>query len=114
MTVNEKPMDVKVRDTVLRIIERALFYNNTRTRQSITSGKPTFFVRFSGHTASLDVDIHQNGWTSKDDPEKFMIYLTEKGGYTGTADEIQDKLISVLKRMEEVYTAWYEKEYTNE
>ena len=91
-----------------------MFYNNTRTRQSITSGKPTFFVRFSGHTASLDVDIHQNGWTSKDDPEKFMIYLTEKGGYTGTADEIQDKLISVLKRMEEVYTAWYEKEYTNE
>lgn len=111
---NEKPMDVKVRDTVLKIIERALFYNNTETEQCFTGKKPTFFVNFSGHTASLDVDIHKNGWTSKDDPEEFMIYLTERGGYTGTADEIQDKLISVLKRMEEVYKEWYDEEFENE
>ena len=114
MTVNEKPMDVKVRDTVLRIIERALFYNNTETEQCLTGKKPTFFVHFEGHVASLDVDIHKNGWTSKDDPEEFMIYLTERGGYTETADEIQDKLISVLKRMEEVYKEWYDEEFENE
>ena len=30
---NMKPMSTKVRDTVLRIRERALFYNNTPTRQ---------------------------------------------------------------------------------
>lgn len=110
----EKPITAEVRELVLRIVERAMFYNNTRTRQSITSDKPTFFVCFSGHTASLDVDIHQNGWTSKYDPEEFMIYLTERDGYTGTADEIQDKLISVLKRMEEVYKEWYDEEFENE
>ena len=111
---NEKPMDVKVRDMVLRIMERALFYNSTKTEQCLTGKKPTFFVHFEGHVASLDVDIHKNGWTSKDDPEEFMIYLTERGGYTGTADEIQDKLISVLKRMEEVYKEWYDEEFENE
>ena len=43
-----------------------------------------------------------------------MICLTERGGYTETADEIQDKLISVLKRMEEVYKEWYDEEFENE
>lgn len=111
---NEKPITAEVRELVLRIMERAMFYNSTRTEQEFTNNKPTFFVYFAGHTAILCVDIHKNGWISKDDPEEFMIYLTERGGYTGTADEIQDKLISVLKRMEEAYDVWYEKEYTNE
>lgn len=111
---NEKPIDTKVRETALRIMERAMFYNNTQTKQSITGGKPTFFVQFSGHIATMEVDIHRSGWGQpNDDPECFTIPLTERG-YNGTYDEIQNKLVSVLKRMEEVYTDWYEKEYTNE
>ena len=109
----EKPITAEVRELVLRIVERAIFYNNTQTQQSATSGKPTFFVRFAGHTAALYVNIYANGWEQGGKSEDFDIYLSERD-YTGTADEIQNELISVLKRMEEVYTAWYEKENGNE
>lgn len=109
----EKPITAEVRELVLRIMERAMFYNNTRTQQSITSGKPTFFVRFAGHTAALYVDIYANGWDQGDKSEDFEIYLSERD-YTGTADEIQGELVSILTRMEEVYTTWYEKEHGNE
>lgn len=109
----EKPITAEVRELALRIMERAMFYNNTQTQQSFTSGKPTFFVRFAGHTAALDVDIHKQGWESGDEAESFIVYLSERE-YNGTADEIQKELVSVIKRMEEVYTAWYEKEHGNE
>lgn len=109
----EKPITAEVRELVLRIVERAMFYNNTQTQQPITSGKPTFFVRFAGHTAALYVNIYANGWDQGGKSEDYDIYLSERD-YTGTADEIQDKLISVLKRMEEVYKEWYDKEFENE
>lgn len=109
----EKPITAEVRELVLRIVERAIYYNNTQTQQSITSGKPTFFVYFSGHTAALYVNIYANGWDQGGKSEDFDIYLSERD-YSGTADEIQTELVSVLKRMEEVYTTWYEKENPND
>lgn len=109
----EKPIDTKVRETALRIMERAMFYNSTKTGQELTSGKPTFFVRFAGHTAALYVDIYANGWDQGGKSEGFDIYLSESE-YNGTADEIQSELASVLRRMEEAYDVWYEKENTNE
>ena len=109
----EKPITAEVRALVLRIVERAMFYNDTQTQQSITGGKPTFFVRFSGHTAALYVNIYANGWEQGGKSEDFDIYLSERD-YNGTADEIQNELVSILKRMEEVYTDWYEKEHGNE
>ena len=48
----EKPITAEVRELVLRIVERAMSYNSTKTGQELTSGKPTFFVRFAGHTAA--------------------------------------------------------------
>ena len=110
---NEKPITAEVRELVLRIMERAMFYNSTKTGQELTSGKPTFFVRFAGHTAALYVNIYANGWESGNKSEDFDIYLSESE-YTGTADEIQNELVSVLKRMEEAYDVWYEKENPNE
>ena len=109
----EKPITAEVRALVLRIVERAMFYNSTKTEQKLTSDKPTFFVRFAGHTVALYVNIYANGWESGNESEDFDIYLSESE-YTGTADEIQNELVSVLKRMEEVYTDWYEKGHGNE
>lgn len=109
----EKPITAEVRELVLKIVERAMFYNNTQTQQSITSGKPTFFVRFAGHTAALYVNIYANGWDQGGKSEDFDIYLSERD-YSGTATEIQGELASALRRMEEVYGVWYEKEHGNE
>ncbi|MBQ7981670.1 MAG: hypothetical protein IJ305_08735, partial [Oscillospiraceae bacterium] len=102
-----------VRALVHEIVDRAMSYNSTQTEQELTSNKPTFFVRFSGHTAALYVNIHANGWEPDSKSEDFDIYLSERD-YSGTADEIQNELVSILKRMEEIYTNWYEKEYANE
>lgn len=110
---NEKPITAEVRALVHEIVDRAMSYNDTKTGQELTSGKPTFFVRFAGHTAALYVDIYANGWNQGGKSEGFDIYLSESE-YNGTADEIQSELVSVLKRMEEVYTTWYEKENPNE
>lgn len=110
---NEKPITAEVRALVHEIVDRAMFYNSTKTGQELTSGKPTFFVRFAGHTAALYVDIYANGWDQGGKSEGFDIYLSESE-YNGTADEIQNELVSALKRMEEAYDVWYEKEYTNE
>lgn len=109
----EKPIDTKVRETALRIMERALFYNSTRTQREYTNSKPTFLVWFSGHTGNLEVRIYENGWKLGDESEHFTVYLSERG-YNGTSDEIQSELVLVLKRMEEIYKNWYEKEYPNE
>ena len=109
----EKPITAEVRELALRIVERAMFYNSTKTEQELTSDKPTFFVRFAGHTVALYVDIYANGWEQGGKSENFDIYLSERD-YTGTAHEIQNELVSVLNLMEKVYTDWYEKEHPNE
>lgn len=116
--IDEKPMDCKVRDTVLRILERAMHYNNTKTKKEETGDKPTFFVEFSGHTAQLDVGIEVNGYDSETDFKhrniiNYTVYLTENE-YGLTSDKIQNQLVAILKRMEEVYSAWYEKEHKDE
>ena len=113
INIDEKPMECKVRDTVLRILERAMHYNNTSTKQELTESKPTFFVWFNGHTAQLDVFIEAVGWSEKSGSERYCVFLTESK-YRPTADEIQNQLVAILKRMEEVYSAWYEKEHKDE
>ena len=109
----EKPITAEVRALVLRIVDRAMSYNITRTEQELTSNKPTFFVSFTGHTACLYVEIHANGWKPENKSEDFIVRLSESE-YNGTCEDIQNELVSVLKRMEEIYKNWYEKEYPNE
>ena len=50
---NEEPMTTEVRDMVLRIMERAMYYNKTPTRIELTGDKPTFDIQFSGRTGKL-------------------------------------------------------------
>lgn len=109
----EKPITTEVRTLVLRIVDRAMSYNSMRTEQELTSNKPTFFVSFTGHTACLYVEIHANGWKPESKSEDFIIRLSE-GEYNGTCEDIQSELVSILKRMEEIYKNWYEKEHPNE
>lgn len=110
---NEKPVTAEVRALVHEIVDRAMSYNSTSTRQELTGTKPTFIVRFYSHVAILDVDIYPDGYKCEGTLEFFRVHLCEEVGYR-TVDDIQNKLESVIKRMEEVYDVWYEKENTNE
>lgn len=109
----EKPITAEVRALVHETVDRFLDYNPTVTQQEDTGSKPTFFLYFSGHTAALYVNIYANGWEQGGKSEDFDIYLSERD-YSGTATEIQGELASVLRRMEEVYGVWNEKENANE
>ena len=111
----EKPIDTKVRETALRIMERAMFYNSTATTQDCTGSKPTFFVDFQGHTCCLYISVDSKGYGESSTTirlDDFGICLCEREYHT--VDEIQSKLEAVLNRMEEIYATWYEKEYPNE
>ena len=46
INIDEKPMECKVRETVLRMLERAMHYNSTSTNQTDTGNKPSFLCPF--------------------------------------------------------------------
>lgn len=106
---NMKPMSTKVRDTVLRIVERAMYYNNTPTEQEYTGDKPTFFVNFSGHCGIISVHCYPHGYKKKGEDTycggdiSFRLCESE---YT-TEDEIMDDLRRILNDMERIYNDWY-------
>ena len=106
---NMKPMSAKVRDTVLRIMERAMYYNNTPTKQECTGDKPTFFVNFSGHCGVITVCCYPVGY--KEDAEGIyftkqpMCYLYESEHIT--EEEILNNLTRTLADMERIYNDWY-------
>lgn len=106
---NMKPMSTKVRDTVLRIRERALFYNNTPTKQEYTGDKPTFIDEYYGHCASIEVRCYPHGYIEGGE-------CTYCGGDTcfrlceseyRTEDDILNDLNRILSDMERYYTDWY-------
>lgn len=108
---NEEPMTTEVRDMVLRIMERAMYYNNTPTNQEYTDDKPTFFVDFSGHCGIISVCCYPYGYIKGGEVAccggdiNFSLceseYITE--------DEISENLNRILSNMERYYKDWYTK-----
>ncbi len=69
-----------VRKKVLEIMELAMLINDSPTEQELTGNKPTIFVEFSGHIATMDVHIAPNGWfddITTDETEFYNFCLTE-------------------------------------
>lgn len=111
---NEKVMTTHVRELVLRIMERALFYNNTPTDKAYTGEKPTFFINFDGHIGALTVSVHPTGYST--DTVTRALYLGRgdtrlinlcEALYYREEVEIIDRLVSVLDDMERIYNDWY-------
>ena len=58
------------RESMHRLLDVVLDINGTERRQRDATGDlPTVFLYFSGHTASVDIDIHRHGWAAGDRPE---------------------------------------------
>lgn len=102
-------MTKEITQRVLEIMELAVNFNSSETRQELTDGKPTFFVEFYGHTCSLEVRAYVNGY-----PEETIIYLTGKGAanrYEVTILDGADKqtlqdLDTVLAEMQCIINKW--------
>lgn len=106
----EKPITAEARALVHEIVDRFLDYNPTKTKQETTGSKPTFLVNLWGHICTLEVSSYVNGYGNDSKHE----YLTDFAGVSLCKEDSLTQLKSVLERMEEIYTAWYEKEHPNE
>lgn len=68
-------MTNEIKQRVLEIMELAVNFNSSETRQEITGNKPTFFVEFYGHICSIEVRVNIKGYCA----ESPNIYLAGKG-----------------------------------
>ena len=91
------------------IMELAVNFNSSETRQELTDDKPTFFVVFSGLICGFEVRTNINGY-----PESPVVYLSGKGvtrGYEATfldgakKQTLQD-LDTVLAEMRRIINEW--------
>lgn len=69
-----------------------------RTREE-TGNKPTAFMTFNGHTYTLDIQIHKNGWIEDDKPEiDEAIQLSNGTTWNGrTIDGVMSLLKTIKK-----------------
>ena len=110
---NEKPMSTKVRDMVLRIMERALYYNNAPTCQERTGDKPTFIVEFHGQVAKMcytcfpdGQSLNWNGIVRMNAKQSCsVVRLYEYDDWT--EERILKSLENVAADMEHHYNNWY-------
>lgn len=103
-------MTKEIIQKVSEIVELAVNFNSSETRQEITGNKPTFFVEFYGHICSLEVRVNIKGYCA----ETANIYLTGKGAanrYEVTILDGADKqtlqdLDTVLAEMQCIINKW--------
>ena len=110
--MEKKEMTAEVRSLALKIFETALIYNSTPTEQEYTGKKPTFFVKFSGHCATLDVQCYPIGY----DKHSLFFYV---GGNVlhplcesenRSESDIINALETILEEMGNIYKCWQKKE----
>ena len=104
----ERPINEGFQRAVIAILSRAMRYNDTPTKTEHTGNKPTFFVEYSGHTASLYVRIYPNGWAAGNDAE--YSYIVDLCASNGTDQEVSDTLNEIIETMDRVYNEWKEGE----
>lgn len=61
------------------IVEFAVKVNGVgERRQEATGNKPTVFLNYWGHTAKIEVKIHESGWVRQAGHDKIFIFDTDK------------------------------------
>lgn len=105
----EKPINDGFQVAAIMILSRAMRYNNMPTKTEHTGNKPTFFVEYSGHTASLHVSIYPNGWAAEDDVEYYS-YIVDLCASNDTEQKVSDTLNEIIETMDRVYNEWKEGE----
>lgn len=80
------------RQQICEVLDLCLQINGLQeSNQGRTGNHPTTFFMFSGHVASVEVDVHENGWAPGWDPDK------RYRAYLGQPKKLE-KLIQQLKK----------------
>lgn len=91
-----------IKDKVLHILDLAVRFNDSETRQDITGKKPTIFVNFSGHICGLSVNICLEGYSPEcnffDQYLSLIAYLDEENA--------ERELDGIIKTLELIIDQW--------
>lgn len=73
-------IEKRFRDDIHHVLDLVLDINGISERKrAITGNMPTAFFDFSGHTATIYIRIHENGWVPNADPDyKLDVYIDQK------------------------------------
>lgn len=93
-------MSSEIMVKILRVMGLALQINPQKTEYSITGDKPTVFVKFSGHIASLEVVIYQSGWGEGRENTTYRMYFGEEW------DNSENTLDRVIETLEKLVKEW--------
>lgn len=93
-------MSSEIMVKILRVMGLALQINPQKTEYSITGDKPTVFVKFSGHIASLEVVIYQSGWGEGRENTTYRMYFEEEW------DNSENTLDRVIETLEKLLKEW--------
>ena len=93
-------MSSEIMVKVLRVMGLALQLNPEKTEHNITGNKPTVFVTFSGHIASLEVKIYQSGWGEERESTTYRMYFEEEW------DNSENTLDRVIEALEKLVKEW--------
>ena len=64
------------RQQICKVLDLCLQINGLQeSNRKCTGNHPTVFFNFSGHVASVGVDVHENGWDYEWDSRKDIIEL---------------------------------------
>lgn len=98
-------MSNEIQAKVLRALELALLINPESTQRERTGNKPSVLVWFSGHCASIHIDIYPHGWYF--DAEDNEVY----DAYIDLPYEADIALLDkALARLEQLYREWGERD----
>lgn len=103
-------MTKETREKVAKIMELALLINGTETQRAITGDKPTVFVDFEGHVATLYIRICDTGWESNGNWDReWKIGFSD--WYPSRADEkVEEAIDEVLATLKGVAEKWVTEE----
>lgn len=93
-------MSSEIMVKILKVMELALQLNPEKTEHNITGNKPTVFVEFSGHIASLEVKIYQSGWGEGREKTTYCMCFGEEW------DNSENTLDGVIEILEKLVKEW--------
>ena len=81
---------------VLEIMDMVMRINGTTpTHRELTGNKPTAFMNFNGHTATVRITINANGWQANEYPD------IELDGHLDDDKEMEEIIATLLKILAE-------------
>lgn len=68
-----------------------------KRRRDLTGYKPTAFLEINGHTADIEVSVHDNGWFSRADSD-----FSEEADFDRSPDGLKDLVEELTRKKAEL------------